>query len=268
MKAVVLAAGLGTRMRRADPRARLSAVQASAADRGAKAMVPVGSRPFLDFVLSGLADGGADEVCLVVGPEPNEVRAHYAASPPERVRLSHAVQREPRGTADALLAAEAFAAGEDFLALNADNLYPLSAYRMLLGLGEPGLPVFEREELLARSNFPRDRVERYAVLAVGGDGYLERIIEKPGSAELGGAPGEVLLSMNLWRFPASIFEACRRVPISVRGEYELPQAVGHGIAQMGLRLRASRSREAVLDLSTRADVAEVERRLRGIEARP
>jgi len=268
VKAVILAAGLGTRMRRPDAGARLEAGQSAAADRGAKAMVPVGGRPFLDFVLSDLADAGVGEVCLVVGPNSRDVRAHYAASPPARIRLAFARQPEPRGTADALLAAEEFAGRGDFLALNSDNLYPVSAYRALLELGEPGLPVFEREELLAKSNFPRERVERYAVLAVGEDGYLEGIVEKPGPAAAGTSGGGVLLSLNLWRFPAAIFEACRRVPVSERGELELPQAVGFGIAHLGLRLRAVRSHEGVLDLSTRADVSAVAQRLHGIEARP
>ncbi len=56
-KAVILARGLGTRMRRDDAGAELSAEQASLADSGMKAMIPVG-RPFLDYVLSGLADAG------------------------------------------------------------------------------------------------------------------------------------------------------------------------------------------------------------------
>lgn len=268
MKAVVLAAGRGTRMRRPDAAALLDAAQAAVADRGAKAMVPVGGRPFLDYVISSLADAGVREVCLVVGPDAREIREHFAASPPARTRVCFAVQRQPRGTADALLAAETFVENEDFLALNSDNLYPASAYRALLDLGRPGLPVFEREQLLAKSNFPRERVERYAVLVVGGDGFLERIVEKPDPSVLAAAGGEVLLSMNLWRFPQAIFEACRRVPLSARDEYELPQAVGYGIAELGLRLFAVRSREGVLDLSTRADVAAVSERLSGVEARP
>jgi glucose-1-phosphate thymidylyltransferase len=268
VKAVVLAAGLGTRMRRPDAGARLDDAQAAAADRGLKAMVPVDGRPFLDYVLSGLADAGVRDVCLVVASGSRDVRDHYAASPPGRVRLAFAVQQEPRGTADALLAAEGWIGGEDFLALNSDNLYPVSAYRALLALGRPGLPVFEREELLRRSNFPGERVERYAVLAIGEHGDLERIVEKPGPDALAAAGGDVFLSMNLWRFPAGIFEACRRVPRSARGEFELPQAVGFGIAELGLRFSTFRCSEGVLDLSTRADIAAVAERLRWLEARP
>ena len=268
MKAVVLAAGLGTRLKRGDPGATLDAGQSAAADRGLKALVPVGGRPFLDFVLSGLADAGIRDVCLVIGPSSLAICEHYAASPPDRVRLEYAEQREPRGTANALLAAEGRTGSGDFLALNSDNLYPVSAIRGLVDLGAPGLPVFERGTLLARGNFPAERLAKYAILVLGRDGDLERIVEKPSAAELSRSGGETLLSMNLWRFSPAIFEACRRVPLSSRGEYELPQAVAWGIASLGLRFRTFRCEEGVLDLSTRADVAALEARLGALRASP
>jgi glucose-1-phosphate thymidylyltransferase len=261
-KAVVLAAGRGTRMQRADERARLDSAQAAAADAGAKAMVPVRSRPFLDYLLSSLADAEIREVCLVVAPGPGPIRSHYETAPPARIRVSFAVQQAPLGTADALLAAEAFAGEESFLALNSDNFYPPSAYQALQGLDGPGLPVFERERLLATSNYPRERVDKYAVLEVGADGYLQQIVEKPQTSQT--RPATVLLSMNLWRFSPRIFEACRRVPRSSRGELELPQAVQWAITNLGERFRALPCDEGVLDLSTRADIPEVERRLAGV----
>ena len=73
--------------------------------------------------------------------------------------------------------------------------------------------------------------------------------------------------MNLWRFDSRIFDACRDVPRSVRGEFELPEAVALALTR-GLRLRAIPARGPVLDLSRRADAADVERRLSGTEARP
>jgi glucose-1-phosphate thymidylyltransferase len=266
-KAVVLAAGRGSRMRQPAEEASLDAAQAAAADAGWKGMVPIAGRPFLDYVLSGLADAGQTDVCVVVGPGQDAIRAHYASRPPQRLRLAFAVQEAPRGTADALLAAEGFA-DEEFLALNSDNLYPLGALRALGNLGQPGLPVFEREKLLAESNFPRERVASYATLSVGADGFLRRIVEKPDEKDAAAAAGEVLLSMNLWRFSSRIFEACRRVPISARGERELPQAVGWAIKHLDERFRTVRCDEGVLDLTTRADVAAVARRLRGIEPCP
>lgn len=266
-KAVVLARGLGTRMRRPDSAASLDPEQDDAAERGLKAMISFG-RPFLDYVLSSLADAGIGEACLVIGPEHGAVRDYYTATaPPRRLRVSFAIQREPRGTADAVLAAEEFAAGEDFLTLNSDNVYPVSALSALAGLPEPGAALFERDALVEKSNIPAERIASFAVCRVGADGYLEEILEKPQPAELAALGPDALVSMNCWRFSPAIFEACRRVPPSPRGELELPMAVGEAI-RAGVRFKVVRSREGVLDLSNRSDVSAVAERLRGVSADP
>ena len=73
---------------------------------------------------------------------------------------------------------------------------------------------------------------------------------------------EALISMNVWRFDARIFGACRDVPVSSRGEQELPQAVGLA-ASRGVCFEVLPVAGRVLDLSSRADVAEVGRALEG-----
>jgi len=138
-KAVILARGLGTRMRRPDHDTdRLQDAQVSMADAGLKAMIPVG-RPFLDYVLTGLADAGFQEVCLVIGPEHGILREYYTLKCiPKRLQISFAIQERPLGTADAVAAAESFVATQCFLVLNSDNYYPVTALRRLRLLGRPG----------------------------------------------------------------------------------------------------------------------------------
>ena len=291
-RAVVLARGLGTRMREPDPAARLSDGQRRAADAGTKPMIPVHGRPFLDYVLSALADAGMSDVALIVAPDHDGIREHYAASPPARVGLSFLVQPEPRGTANAVLSAEAWTGGASFLAMNADNLYPLPALEALQGLAEPGLPAFEREDLARSGNIPPERVLAFAFVEVDEEGYLTGIVEKPrvlpSEADLPPKGGNYrvsnervsnespvvsafrrkdLVSMNLWRFDARIFDACRDVPRSARGEFELPEAVALALRR-GVKFRAIPARGPVFDLSRRADAALVERRLAGVAPRP
>ena len=102
-------------------------------------MIPIG-RPFLDYVLSALADAGCRDVCLVIGPEHAAVR-EYNERPGllQRVRVTFAVQDRPLGTADAILAAERFVGEDRFLVMNADNYYPVDAYVTLREMNEPGL---------------------------------------------------------------------------------------------------------------------------------
>jgi len=278
-RAVVLARGLGSRMRQDDGSARLSPQQAAAAAAGHKAMMPINGRPFLDYLLSALADAAVTDVALVVAPDHERLRRHYVAdAPPSRVRMAFIVQPEALGTADAIAATRSWVGDEPFLAMNSDNLYPAAALRDLAALDEPGLPAFDVEDLIASSNIPPDRVRSFATIDVDEHGYLTGIVEKPieDLPPEGGSHKPVasafrrkiqLISMNCWRFDARIFDACRDVPRSARGELELPEAVGLAVRR-GVRFRAVPARGPVLDLSRRADAADVERRLAGTVPSP
>ncbi len=275
-RAVVLARGLGSRMRAPDPGVQLTAAQARAADAGLKAMMPMNGRPFLDFVLSSLADAGVREVALIVAPDHHVLRHYYTVeAPPSRLGLAFLVQPEAFGTAHAVLAAEAWVQDLPFLTVNGDNLYPPEALDGLAGLEAPGLCAFDASDLVRSGNIPPVRIGAFAVVNVNDAGCLTGIVEKPGlpagvpndaSPAVTGKPG-VLVSMNCWRFDARIFPACRDVRRSVRGEFELPEAVALAL-QRGVPFRVLRAGGTVLDLSGRADAAEVERRLRGVVARP
>jgi glucose-1-phosphate thymidylyltransferase len=129
---------------------------------------------------------------------------------------------------------------------------------------------FDRDDLIRTSNIAPDRVRDFALIDGDGDGYLTRIIEKPSDpSELArhAALQHPIISMNLWRFDARIFAACRDVPRSRRGEFELPEAVALA-ASRGVRFRIVPAPGPVLDLSTRADAADVARRLEGQVPRP
>jgi glucose-1-phosphate thymidylyltransferase len=266
-KVVIPARGLGSRMRKQDGTSPLSAAQVAAADAGMKAMIPI-KRPFLDYVLSGVADAGYTEVCLVIGPEHEAIREYYEVkSPPRRVRVFFAIQQEPRGSADAMLAAEKFAGDDEFLMINSDNYYPQGALRGLRSLGMPGVALFERGALLKGSNIDAARIRSYAICNVTADGYLDEIIEKPGEAA-DTAGDAALISMNMWRFSRSIFNACRNAPLSSRGEYELPGAVQQQIVANKARYKVWRSDEGVLDLSHRSDIESVTKKLSAIEPEP
>ena len=263
-RAVILARGLGTRMRRAEPGAGLDAAQAAVADAGIKALIPVG-RPFLDYVISSLADAGLHRICLVVGPEHGDVQLRYGRDLAlTRVSIDFAIQQEPRGTADAVLAAEPWTDGEPFVVLNSDNDYPVQALRELAGLETPGVIAFGRQGLLANGQIAPERIATFAILDLE-DGMLRRVIEKPGAAMVTAASVDVRVSMNCWRFDRRVFEACRRVPLSPRGELELPMAVQQALSDGLFEVHAVLSDEPVLDLSSRSDVAAVTRLVAGRE---
>ncbi len=270
MKAVLLARGLGRRMQAGGEPGALTAAQHAAAAAGAKGMMPLGAegRPFLDHILSALADAGCREACLVVAPDHDAVRAYYSGpGRPSRLRLSYAVQMVADGTARAVLASRDFAGSDPFLVLNADNLYPAAVLQALVALDGPGLPAFERTALVRDSGFPADRVAGFALLDVDASGHLRGIIEKPSPQQLAAAGRHAAVSMNVWRFDHRIFPACATTGLSPRGEYELPDAVSQALAS-GTPFRVLPAQGPVLDLSRQADIPLVAARLAGREPRP
>jgi glucose-1-phosphate thymidylyltransferase len=223
-------------------------------------MIPLaGGRPFLDYVLHALADAGIERVALVLGPEHDSVRHYYRAQRRRRLAVDFVTQHEPLGTADAVASAEPWTGGASFLVLNADNLYPADVLSRLVDGTAPAAPGFERDSL----RLPLEKIGTYALLAPDPQGCLARIVEKPGEAVMREAGPAALISMNIWRFDDRIFEACRTVPVSPRGERELPQAVGLA-ASRGMCIEVFPVRGEVLDLSRRSDVAHVARRLQGL----
>lgn len=270
--AIVLARGLGRRMREhaASDSSSLTEDQRRAAATGVKSLVPMSAdgrpaRPFLDYLLSGLADVGIKDVAVVIGPEHDTLRAQYDGDrAPRRLRVSFVIQPQALGTADAVRAAEPFVAGRAFLSLNADNLYPAGCLLALAALDGPGLPGFERDDLVRSSRIPPARVGSFALLNVGADGMLRGIVEKPGEAAMAAAGSHALVSMNVWRFDTRIFAACRDVALSARGEFELPEAVGLAI-QRGVRFAVIPAKGPVLDLSRREDIVAVAAQLAGRE---
>jgi glucose-1-phosphate thymidylyltransferase len=268
-QAVILARGLGSRMRRAEAAVALDAAQERAAAAGLKGMMPTLGRPFLDFVLSALADAGVVDVTLVVAPDHAMMREYYERqAPPQRVRLRWAVQQEPRGTGDAVLAAAGVVEDAPFLALNSDNYYPVASYDALCALGGAGLVAYDGEALVRDGNIDRERVMAYALLDIDDRGVLRAIVEKPAADHPLAQRSERWVSMNLWSFTPRIFDACRRVRPSVRGELELQDAVMIAVHELGETFHALRAHAGVLDLSRRADVTTIADHLRGVVVAP
>lgn len=278
-KLVVLARGLGTRMRRTDAAAAIDGQQAAAADAGIKALIPLAvagdsgeassePRPFLDYVLSAAADAGYRRICIIVGPEQEAIRRYYGGEvATERLSIDFACQPEPKGTANAVAAAEAFAGQDPFAVINSDNYYPVEALRGLREQPGSALALFERDAMLTGSNVAVDRVQRFAVAKLDGQGHLERIVEKPDDSVLEALPKPLWLSMNCWRFGPSIFEACRKIGPSPRNEYEIPDAVEYAMHELGEVFYAVTIRAPVLDMTSRGDIGPVAALLAGAKVR-
>lgn len=257
-RAVILARGLGSRMRR-EGDAGLSDAQAAAASAGHKAMMPVG-RPLVEHLLTAVADARLTDAVLVIGPEHHDVRAHFAAHPPQRLSLTFAEQAEPRGTADAVAAARETCGDAPFVVLNGDTWYPPEAIRAVAAVRASALGAFDGDALVALGNIPAERLLAFALCDVSADGWLRDIVEKPAANHPLARASVRRVSMNLWHLPAAVFDVLPQVAVSPRGELELLDAV-RLLMKRGEQVAAVPLACGLLDLSTRGDVAAVTARL-------
>lgn len=252
-------------MRKAEAAASLSAEQAAVAATGVKALMPIAgaatSRPFLDYVLSALVEAGFEQACLVIGPDHQALRDYYTPLSGRALKIDFAVQAKPQGTADAVRSAEAFAGRDPFLMINSDNFYPPATLTKLREITGSGLAVFHRDAMLRDSNIEPERIQKFAAVELNGEDHLVRVLEKPSAETLASLGDDVYLSMNCWRFEASVFEACAKIAPSPRGEYEVTDAAQYCIDRLGVPFTAVKSHEAVFDMSSRGDVGTVAAKL-------
>jgi len=258
-KAVILAAGAGSRMRRGSPEV-LDLENREAVRDGLKGMIRFHDRPFLDYALQLLIDAGLDDFCLVVSSHRSMLNDYYEAMAGAMTesRLSFAIQHEPLGTAHALLAAEEFTRDEPFVVVNCDNLYPIETLTALKSMKPPALTLFDREGLLG-GNIPAERIADMSLVETDDRGCMTMIIEKPDREESATLDRDAPISMNSWHFGPEIFDACRAIPPHpVRNEFEIPSAVMHLVEVCGICLMTTRFSLPVYDLTSVSDMEPVE----------
>lgn len=118
MEAIILAGGLGTRLRTVVPDVP-------------KPMAPVNGRPFLEYVLELWAGQGIERVILSVGYEWKCIR-RYFRSAYGNVALEYAVESAPLGTGGGLvLAARYLDSDGDFLLVNGDTYFDVSIHALV-----------------------------------------------------------------------------------------------------------------------------------------
>ena len=208
MKAVVLAAGKGTRML---PLTRTRP----------KPLIPVLNVPLIEYVIAGLREAGADEVAVAIGHLGDSIRAALGDGSRLGVRIRYLDQPELNGSGAATLLAEGFAAGEPFIVSFADIITPMRNYRRLREVNEGG-----RWTSIVTLNWMEDPYEGAAV-TVDDDGRVMRIVEKPPK----GTADTHFNNAGIFVLPPSIFDAIRATPKSGRNEYELPEAIEMMIEQ-------------------------------------
>lgn len=206
-KAVILAAGRGTRMQ-------------SLTEQMPKPMLPLHGKPILEHVLDRLRQAGFTEALIVTGYRAETIESHFAGYP---LRIEYRRQEVLDGTGSAALLAEEFVADEPFLLTFGDIVAEPSSYRGMLA----ALEEYPEAEMAVGVKWVDDPWQGAAVYEEGG--WVNRIIEKPPK----GTSATHWNSAGLFAFRRSVFDELRKIPKSPRGEYELTSAEAQILARGG-----------------------------------
>ena len=203
MKAFLLAAGLGTRLR-------------PITDSTPKCMLRIGDRPLLGIWLDALAKAGVHEVLVNLHHHAPVVRSHVAArSGPPAVRMVE--EQELLGSAGTLLANRSFVDGEEmFLAVNADNLTDFDLGVLVDAHRDGGA-------IATLSLFRAPRPSECGVVDVE-DGRVVGYVEKPAD------PPSDLANAGMYAFHPSVLDVITGPRPKDIGYDMLPRLVGRARA--------------------------------------
>ena len=199
MKAIVLCAGLGTRLR-------------PLTFSTAKHLIPVANKPVLFFGIESLVEIGARDIGIIVSKDTRSV-IQNAVDDGQRwgARVSYIEQPQPRGLAHAAQCARSFVGSDPFVMYLGDNLIPEG----LTGAAEH----FQRSGANAVVMLKAvDDPSQFGIAQLDGD-RIVRLIEKPKN------PPSNLAIVGGYFFDHHIFESIDRIKPSWRNEYEITDAI-------------------------------------------
>jgi dTDP-glucose pyrophosphorylase len=211
-KAVVLAAGRGTRMR-------------ELTNELPKPMIVVRGKPVLQHIIEGLRDAGIPEVLMIVGYRADAVRKFLGDGSRHTVAIQYATQTVQDGTGRVVDLSRDFVGDSPFILSYGDILIDPANYKRVVDLPDnvEAILTVTRGEDVSKGGavFLNDRME------------LVDLREKSQSGEA----TSPWYNAGLYAFRPSIFEFTAKLKRSPRGEYELTDAI-RDLAQSGKKVQA------------------------------
>ncbi len=195
MKSVILAGGMGTRLR------PLTLIYN-------KNLLPLADRFLIDFPLEAIQKiGHIKEVLIITGPEHMGSLVNLLGSGTKYgLDITYKVQDSPDGIASAIALAEDFANGESILVILGDNIFDGDITNLVTQTlyGNAGVAYKVVED-----------PERFGVLTFDEGGVPTGVIEKPKVAPSNKAV------VGVYAYPNDVFEKIKTLKPSARGEYEV-----------------------------------------------
>jgi len=222
MKAVIMAAGKGTRM-------------LPLTKTVPKVLIEINGKPFLHYVIENLKKAGFNEFGIIAGYLKEKIEDFAKQN---NLNAEIIEQKEQLGTGHAVMQARDFCKDESFIVLGGDNLFSVEDLKSINNKDEFSYIIGKKVE----------DPSRYGVLIVKGN-KLVKIVEKP--KEFVGD----LINIGLYKFTPEIWQALDQIELSPRAEYELTDAINI-LAEKG-KVKAMKLKNYWIDLGSKEDIPNV-----------
>ena len=219
MKAIILAAGKGTRM-------------GELTQELPKPMLPVNGKPILGHILEGLIAAGIRDIFIVTGFRADAIESYFGNGSRWKARIAFGRQLVQDGTGKAPELGREFVGVAPFVLTYGDILVPPETYGQMIHRYNEGY--FSGLITVTRG----EDVTKGGLNFFDRDFCLTRLVEKPSEKQLDQLRKEGWLCPNqpvwynagIYIFKPSLFEFTNRLHKSARGEYELTDAVNAMVA--------------------------------------
>jgi len=235
MKAVVLAAGEGTRMW------PLAATKP-------KHLLPVAGKPIISYILQALAQNSVRDILMVVGFKGDQIELALGDGARYGVNIEYLNQPRWSGTASALKVAHAAAGDEPFLAIYGDLWVSSAAVQAVVEKSQESSKVMGVVRVENPSQFGVVTLRRERLVAIR---------EKPSKPR----QTEGWVNSGVYVLDEEVFEAVERTSKSKRAEYELTSSLQHLLDEGKEVMGAVIAREDWMDVGRPWDLLEANERI-------
>lgn len=247
MKAVILAAGKGTRM-------------GALTSEVPKPMLRVQGKPILEHILAGLMEAGVRDFFIVTGFRAEVIEGFFGDGGKWNARIQYGRQSTQDGTGKAPELAKEFAGNDTFVLTYGDILVAPQTYQNMMRRYAAG-----SFSGLITCTGSQD-VTQGGLLFFDDTFCLRRLVEKPSAAQLeqlrreGELPagGMAWYNAGIYIFKPALFDFTARLQKSPRGEFELTDAIG-GMVAAGHRLAGLEIQGRWVDVRDPAVLASLEK---------
>ncbi len=202
MQAVILAGGLGTRVRNITE------------DKIPKVMLPINGKPFLLYILNYLKTQNIKDVVLCVGFKKEIIKDYFRDGRKYGLNLFYSEEKTPLGTAGALKNAERFISSDRFLLLNGDTLFKINLDELLRFHNSKKAKISVALKYLQNT-------QRYGRVEINSDNAIIQFIEK-------GIRKQGIINGGLYLMERDVLSLIEKFPSSLEKDV-LPMLINKGL---------------------------------------